>query len=145
MADYGQDLVDRGTERLKGTWEYAGEEKDLIVEDISYPDFKLVQQYGALSAQLAALEDADPDEVDGEDLEEQVDNLGDFSWEGENEDPDFIPSMISEKLVQPKLNPESDDVPARLVRAIVQGMMETWQESDEVSKAREEMPLEGNG
>lgn len=141
MANYGQDIVDRGLERLQGTWEYNGEEYDLIVEDISYPDFKLAQQYGALSAQFAELEDADPEDIDAEALGEQVENLGDFSWEGE-EDEDFIPSMIAEKLVKPEV--DVHQTPMGKLRAIVQGMMETWGEAEDMAEAREEMPLEGN-
>jgi hypothetical protein len=141
MSNYGQEVVDRGLERLKGTWEYNGEEYDLLVEDISYPDFKLVQQYGALSAQFAAIEDGE--DVDAEGLEEQVENLGDFSWEAEDEDPDFIPGMIDEKLVRPEVDPS--ETPTQKLRALVEGMMGAWQESEDIAEAREEMPLEGNG
>jgi len=142
MSDYGQAIVDRGTERLKGTWEYSGSEYDLIVEDISYPDFKLVQQYGALSAQFAAIEEGDIDDIDGEDLETQVDNLGNFSWESEDDETDFIPGMIDAKLIKPEVDPET--TPTGKLRALVEGMMGAWQESEDIAEAREEMPLEGN-
>ena len=142
MSNYGQDVLDDGLERLKGTWEYAGTEYDLLVEDISYPDFKLAQQYGALSAQFAALEDTDPEDVDVEGLEEQVENLGDFSWETEDEQTDFVPGMIDAKLIKPDV--DIDETSQGKLSALVEGMMQTWQESDEVEQAREEMPLEGN-
>ena len=142
MADYGQDLVDRGLEILKGSWEYDGEKKDLLVEDISYPDFKLAQQYGVLSARFQSLEDADPDDIDEDELAEQVESLDDFSWESEDEDKDFVVTMVENKLVKPNANPES--LPTSMLRALVEGMMETWQESEDVATAKEEMPLEGN-
>lgn len=143
MSNYGQEVLDDGLERLKGTWEYAGNEYDLLVEDISYPDFKLAQQYGALSAQFAALEEADSEEVDVDGLEEQVENLGHFSWETSEEQTDFVPGMIDAKLVKPDV--DIDETSQAKLSALVEGMMNTWQESDEVEKAREEMPLEGNG
>ena len=142
MSDYGQAIVDRGLERLKGTWTYNDEEYKLIVEDISYPDFKLAQQYGALSAQFASLEDADPEDVDIEGLEEQVKNLSSFSWEDEDNQSDFVPGMIDAKLIKPEV--DIDTTSTQKLRALVEGMMKTWQESDEVAEAREEMPLEGN-
>lgn len=141
MSDYGQDLVDRGLEILKGKWEYQGDEKDLLVEDISYPDFKLAQQYGALSAQLNGVTEENAGDLDADALQEQVENLGDFSWEDEG-DEDFIATMIEHKLVRPEVDPET--LPASLLRALVQGMMETWYESENVAAAKEEMPIEGN-
>jgi len=140
MADFGQDIVDRGLERLRGTWTYDGEEYDLIVEDISYPDFKLAQQYGAISAQLANAESAD--DLDAEALNEQAENLGTFSWEDEGNERDFVPGMIDAKLVKPDV--AIDNTSTAKLRALVEGMMSTWSEAEDVAKARDEMPLEGN-
>jgi hypothetical protein len=140
MSDYGQELVDRGLERLRGTWTYNGDEYDLLVEDISYPDFKLAQQYGALSAQLAEIED--PEDVDADALTEQAEALGQFSWEDDGENTDFIPGMIDAKLVKPDVDIHNTST-AKL-RALVEGMMSTWGEADDVAAARDEMPLEGN-
>lgn len=142
MSDYGQDILDDGLERLDGTWEYAGREFDLKVEDISYPDYKLVQQYAALSQQVNTLEQKeDIDARDIENLNEQAENLDQFSWEGD-EDEDFVPSVINAKLIQPNVEIENTSV-AKL-RALLEGMMQAWQESTDVENARGQMPIEGN-
>jgi len=142
MADYGQDILNDGLDRLNGTWEYQNVEYELVVKDISYPDFQLAQQYAALSQQVSALqdrEDVSEEEIRG--LNEQAESLDDFSWENDG-DADFIPSMVEEKLVKPEV--ELSETNVGKLRALVAGMMETWQAESGVSEAQEEMPLEGN-
>jgi len=142
MSNYGQDVLNDGLERLEGTWEYAGEEYDLVVDDISYPDFKLAQEYAAISAQVNALENAESiDESDVEEIQASAEGLDNFSWE-DSGDEDFIVTMIDAKLVKPEV--DIDTTPVRKLRALLEGMFETWQSDKEVESAREEMPLEGN-
>jgi len=144
MSDYGQDILNEGLDRLEGTWSYAGEEYGLLVEDISYPDFKLAQEYAALSAQVSALEDAESiDESDVESIQATAEDLDNFSWESDNGETDFIVTMIQAKLIKPEVN--VDNTPVRKLRALLEGMFQTWQEDTNVEQAREKMPLEGNG
>lgn len=144
MSDYGQDIVDRGTERLKGTWEYAGEEYDLLVEDIERGDKKLMRKYmGAVAPVLEAQEnDEELSEEDAKEIEEELDRLGSYSWvDGELGDDPLAPVM-EEKLVQPEADPDS--LPDSKFDALIRGMFEAFQEADDVKSAREEMHLEGN-
>lgn len=141
MPDYGQEILDDGLERLQGTWQYRGQAFDLVVEDIGYSDWKLVQQYGALSAQVDAFEGQDDiSEADVEALAEQAESLEDFSWEGDDENPDFVETIIEEKLVRPEVDLETTS--SDKVGAIVEGMIQTWQSSHDVEQAQGEMPLD---
>jgi len=141
MADYGQDLLNDGLERLQGEWAYRGQTFDLVVEDIGYSDWKLVQQYGALSAQVNAFDDQDDiSEADVEALAEQAESLEDFSWEAPDENPDFVETLIDEKLVRPEVDLETTS--SDKVGAIVEGMIQTWQRSHDVEAAEGEMPLD---
>lgn len=144
MANYGQDVVDRGTERLKGTWEYAGETYDLIVEDIERGDKQLIQRYMSAIAPILQAEenDSDIDESDIEAIENELEALGSYSWMDNELGDDPLAPVVSEKLIQPQADPAK--LPDRKFEALITGMMETWQESDEIAEAREEMPLEGN-
>jgi len=143
MPDYGQSLLDDGLERLRGTWEYRGEEYDLLVEDISYPDWQLVQQYAAIAGQVQSLDDSggeiSDDVVDS--LTEQAESLDNFSWE-DGGDADFVESVINEKLLAPEVDLQvtSQDK----ISALIEGMMQTWSRSTDVEAAEEEMPIEGN-
>jgi len=143
MPDYGQSLLDDGLERLRGTWEYRGEEYDLLVEDISYPDWQLVQQYAAIAGQVQSLDDSggeiSDDVVDS--LTEQAESLDNFSWE-DGGDADFVESVINAKLLAPEVDLQvtSQDK----ISALIEGMMQTWSRSTDVEAAEEEMPIEGN-
>jgi len=144
MSDFGQGLIDRGVKPIRGSWEFDGQEKDLDVKPISYPDWKLVQQYAALSARIDSLDSDDVDESDIEDVQKAAEQLGDFSWEGEDTDVDWIVTAIENNLVNPDVDPRTDPLP--ITTAIIQGMIEAWQESPRVAEAKDEMPVdEGNG
>jgi hypothetical protein len=152
--NYGQDVLDEHDEIIRGTWEYGGEEYALKCESISYADFKLVQQYGAIAGQVAAIEAeaeataADGDAADSdleaqvEDVQERAEGLDDFSWEADDEDRDFVESVIGEKLVQPE--PDLATTSPQKLSALVDGMIEAWQEGETVAQAKAEMPVEGN-
>lgn len=145
MPNYGQDIVDRGTERLKGTWDYQGEEYNLIVEDISYADKRLLQKYISVTAPVIQAQEAgdEIDEADAEEIEARLNDLGSYSWMDSEIESDPVIPVVREKLIRPDTEP--DNLPDEKLNPLVQGMMETWEESDEIEKAREEMPLEGNG
>jgi len=144
MSDYGQDLIDRGVKPIEGTWEFDEQENALDVEPISYPDWKLIQQYAALSARIDSLDGDDVDESDIEDVQEAAERLGDFSWESDGEEVDWIVTAIENNLVKPDVDPRSDPLP--ITTAIIQGMIEAWQESPRVAEAKDEMPIDkGNG
>jgi len=145
MADYGQDIVDSGTETLKGTWEWRGEEKDLKVENILRGDKKLMRKYmGAVAPVLQAQENGEElTEEDVEEVEEELNDLGSYSWvDGEMGDYPLAPVM-EEKLLRPKADP--DEITDLKFEALIKGMFETFEEADDVAEARDEMPLEGNG
>jgi len=143
MPDYGQSLLDDGLERLRGTWEYRGEEYDLLVEDISYPDWQLVQQYAAIAGQVQSLDDSGGEISDEvvDSLTEQAENLDNFSWE-DGGDADFVESVINAKLLAPEVDLQvtSQDK----ISALIEGMMHTWSRSVDVEQAEGEMPIEGN-
>jgi len=142
MSNYGQDVLNAGLDRLEGTWEYDGQEFDLVVEDINYPDFQLAQQYAAVAQQIATLEDRESvAESDVEAIAQQAEDLDNFSWE-EDGGADFVVSLIAHKLIKPEV--DVTDTSVSKLRALVGGMMEAWQEESGVEQAREEMPLEGN-
>jgi len=144
MSDYGQDLIKRGVKPIEGTWEFDGQENDLDVEALSYTDWKLVQKYAALSARVDSLEEEDIDESEVENIEETAESLDDFSWEDEDEEVDFIETLIDNCLVKPDINPRKDPLP--IVVAIVEGMVEAWEKSPRVAEAEDEMPVDkGNG
>lgn len=145
MSDYGQDIVDRGTERLKGTWEYNGEEYDLLVEDVERGDKKLMRQYmGAVAPVLQAQEnDEELSEEDAREVEAELERLGTYSWmDGDDIDGDPLAPVMDAKLIQPEADP--DNLPDSKFDALIRGMFETFQEADDVAEARGEMPLEGN-
>lgn len=143
MPDYGQSLLDDGLERLRGTWEYRGEEYDLLVEDISYPDWQLVQQYAAIAGQVQSLDESggeiSDDVVDS--LTEQAENLDNFSWE-DGGDADFVESVINAKLLAPEVDLQQTSQDK--ISALIEGMMQTWSRATDVEQAEEEMPIEGN-
>jgi len=143
MPDYGQSLLDDGLERLRGTWEYRGEEYDLLVEDISYPDWQLVQQYAAIAGQVQSLDESGGEVSDDvvDSLTEQAESLDNFSWE-DGGDADFVESVINAKLLAPEVDLQvtSQDK----ISALIEGMMQTWSRSVDVEQAEGEMPIEGN-
>jgi len=143
MADYGQSLLDDGLEQLRGTWEYRGNEYDLLVEDISYPDWQLVQQYAAIAGQVQSLDESEGEISDDvvDSLTEQAENLDNFSWE-DGGDADFVESVINAKLLAPEVDLQvtSQDK----ISALIEGMMQTWSRSVDVEQAEGEMPIEGN-
>lgn len=143
MPDYGQSLLDDGLDRLKGTWEYRGNEYDLLVEDISYPDWQLVQQYAAIAGQVQSLDESEGEISDDvvDSLTEQAEDLDDFSWEDDG-DTDFVESVIGAKLLAPKV--ELTQTSQDKISALIEGMMQTWSRSVDVEAAEEEMPIEGN-
>jgi len=142
MSDYGEDVLDRD-EVLEGTWTYGGNTYDLEVNDISGRDMRLIQDYTDIAARVAAVDD-DASEADIEQINEKAEGLDDFSWEdGDGETP-YIQSIIDEKLVRPDV--DVDNTGYSKLRAIFEGIMQTWQESKTVANAKDEMPLdEGNG
>jgi len=142
MSNYGQDVLNEGLEHLEGMWSYGGGEYDLTVENMGYNDWKLVQQYAALSQQVATLEGKENiDDSDVEAVSKQAERLDNFSWEDDG-DVDFVATLIENKLVEPRV--DLDTTPSDKVSAIVEGMLKTWQSAKDVEEAREEMPLEGN-
>lgn len=143
MSEFGQDLVNDAGTLLTDTWEYNGQQNELKVRNISYPDWRLVKEYAALAAgvQGAAESGDDVDEEDLERLQEQAESLDNFSWEDDDADNDFIVSVVEEKLVRPDVDVSETSEPVLV--ALVEGMMQAWQEDRPTREAREEMPVEG--
>lgn len=140
MSDeYGQAFVNNADQLLDGTWTYQGKENNLQVRNISYPDFKLIQQYGALAGSLENIDEDDLDEQNLEALKDQADELGNFSWE-DDEERDFVVSIVDEKLVRPDVDVTQTD--HHVLTALVEGMLETWQEDDSVKAAKGDMPVD---
>lgn len=144
---YGQDIVNDAEQLLEGTWEWDGTEYELKVYNIGYKDKNRIQQYGALAATVDGVaENADEIELGEEELEQlqqQAESLESFSWEDDDADDDWIASVIDEKLVRPEVDIEQTS--SHKLGAIVEGMMETWEESQSVKNAKAEMPVqEGN-
>jgi len=145
MSDnYGQSLVNDADKLLEGTWEYDNTEYLLKCRNISYKDMRRVQQYGALAASVSAIgsQDGDIGEEEIEVVNQQADKLEDFSWEDDG-DEDWIASVVDEKLVKPDVDIE--ETSSGKLRALVEGMLSTWRESQSVKNAKDEMPLEGEG
>lgn len=141
MSDeYGQAFVNNADQLLDGTWTYQGQENNLQVRNISYPDFKLIQQYGALAGSLENVDPEDVDDAEIEQLAEQADELDNFSWEDDDGDMDFIVSVVEEKLVRPDVNVDETD--HHVLVALVEGMIATWQEDSDVQAAKGEMPVD---
>jgi hypothetical protein len=145
MSEYGQSIIEQ-THTLEGHWSYGGNSYKLEVEDISGHDFGLIQEYTQLAMGVEAMGD-DPDNVSESDIEElnsKAENLDNFSWESEDGDTDLVQSVIQAKLVKPDV--EISTTGHSKLQALFEGMMETWQESEAVKSAKEDMPLdEGNG
>jgi len=141
---YGQDIVNDAEQILEGTWSWQGTEYELKVYNIGYKDKRRIEQYGTLAATVDGMaengDEIDIDETELERLQEQAENLENFSWEDDDEDTDWIASVVSEKLVRPEVDIEQTSTPK--LSAIVQGMMETWEESQSVKNAKAEMPVE---
>ena len=141
---YGQDIVNDAEQILDGTWEWDNREYELRVRNISYKDKRRIQQYGALAATVDGMaenaEDVDLGEEEIESLQNQAENLENFSWEEEDEDSDWIASVVEEKLVRPDVDVEQTSTPK--LGAIIEGMMQAWEESQSVKNAKKEMPVE---
>jgi len=144
---YGQEIVNDAEQILEGKWEWNETEYELKVYNIGYKDKRRIQQYGTLAATVDGMaDDADDIEI-GEDeietLQEQAESLENFSWEDDEEDRDWIASVVEEKLVRPEVDVEQTSTPK--LGAIIEGMMQTWEESQSVKNAKAEMPVdEGN-
>jgi len=145
---YGSRFVNNADKKLTGTWTYQGETSTLVVKNIGYPDWKLVQQYGSLASGFNAVEESASDDPEQavevtEELASQADDLDNFSWEAPDEDPDFMVSLIEEKLIDPDVDVSktSRDVLA----ALIDGMIAEWAADDDIQAAHDEMPVdEGN-
>jgi len=138
-GNYGQSVLDQTT-TLKGTWEYNGQEFDLEVKDISGSDWQLIHEYQDIAQGVMSLEDEE-DIPEGriEDINEKAENLDNFSWESGDGSEPFVQSVLDEKLVNP--SPDVENTGMSKLRALFEGVMLAWQESDEVADAKEEMPL----
>lgn len=133
---FGQHVIDQiDEETVEGSWSYNGEEYDLEVRDIAKGDLDRIQKY-------AQLTDA---QAEGEEIsEEDVEEIGNFSWEDEDSDEDWLNTVLRSKLESPEIG-DPDDQPIRLLMSLFQGMMEAWTDPGDVAEAREDMPLdEGN-
>jgi len=145
---YGGHLVNNAGELLDGTWTYHGEENNLQVRNISYPDWKLVQQYAQVAASIEATADAASEDAEaagelGQAALEQAEQLDNFSWETEGAESDFMMSLIEEKLVKPEV--DVGETSSGVLAALVDGMVGAWQSSKDRREAKAEMPLdEGN-
>jgi hypothetical protein len=60
----------------------------------------------------------------------------------EADEVDAIRRIVDEFLIAPDINP--DDIGVGKLRSLFVGMRETWETSDEIESATEEMPIEGN-
>lgn len=143
--EYGQSVLEQ-THVLEGTWEFAGNEYDLEVADISGEDFNLIQRYMEIAMGVEAVGN-DPEAVSDEDIDtlnEKAETLDDFSWEDKDENKGFIQSVIDAKLERPKV--DVNNTGQSKLQALFGGMMQAWQESESVKTSKEAMPLdEGNG
>lgn len=119
---------------IEGTWSIDGQEFALITEDTAKGTLNTIDEYLKVAAQIDAAEGPDdiPDDV--------VEDLPDFPWEDENEDIDFIESVLKEKLKKPDIDIE--ETPTRKLSALFEGMMEAWGEGTKVTEAKEEMPID---
>jgi hypothetical protein len=143
---FGQNLVNDADTLLDGTWTYDNTEYELRCRNISYKDLRRVQQYGALAASVSAVGEGVEDggeigEAELEAINQQADNLDNFSWEETEGDGDWVASVVEEKLVKPDVDIEQTSAPK--LRALVEGMMDAWGESTKVQNAKDEMPVEG--
>lgn len=137
MSEYGQDILE-STDTLKGTWEYNDTTYDLLVEDIPYPTYSLIMDVAQIAFKATEGED-----ISDED-KEKVRQMDDLPWEDEYETDDFVSLLVLDKLVKPEVDLQSAG--AGQIRALVEGMLRTWQESNEVADAKSEMGLDqGNG
>jgi hypothetical protein len=59
----------------------------------------------------------------------------------EADEVDAIRRIVDEFLVAPDIDP--DDIGVGKLRSLFVGMRETWESSDDIEAATEEMPLEG--
>ena len=131
-TEYGADILTQ-SETIEGTWEYNGEEYKLEVKDISKQTLDLVEDYAALAQNIAFLqrsEDMNEDEIDEriEEINKQAEDLENFSWEDEDDDTDFIESIVNEKLVKPDIDPS--EVRVHKLRHVFEGMFKAWQEGN---------------
>lgn len=117
---------------LKGTWSIDDKEFDLVVEGISKGTLNLIEEYMQAARQAERIED---DEA----AENLAEGLEDFPWEN-GQDKDAIDSIIDAKLVKPEIRAE--DIDFRKLLAIVEGMMQAWQEGEQYREAKQEMPID---
>jgi len=134
---YGTEVA-TSVERIEGSWSINGETYTLITEDTRKETLDLIGEYMEVAA---TVEDASGPEDIPDGLGEDIDN---FRWEDEDNEMDMVESVISEKLIKPEVN--ASDVPQRKLSALFEGMMQAWNEGEQIKAAKAEMPLdEGNG
>ena len=138
--DYGAEIATR-TDTIEGTWSLGGETYNLEVKDAKYKTLRLLQEYATLAQSIDGV-GTDPTEEELESIEEQAENLENFPWEDDNSNVDFVKSIFDEKLINPDI--DADEANARAISAILQGIINAWQEGESVKAAKEEMPVEGN-
>lgn len=138
MSDeYGTDVA-TSVERLEGSWSINGKSYKLVTEDTRKETLDLIGEYMEIAA---TVENAEGESDIPEGLGEDLDN---FSWEDDDSEKDMVESVVDEKLIKPDV--EVSQVPQRKLRALFEGMMEAWNEGEQVKAAKTEMPLDkGNG
>lgn len=127
MADYGAEFLTE-TETIEGTWEYDGQEFDLLVEDISVGSFELLQKYSEVAQEAATL-DGDVDENKLASVNEKAENLDPLPWEDDVEADGFLEATIEAKLVKPDV--AISNARAHKLRAVFEGMIAAWQEGNQ--------------
>jgi hypothetical protein len=134
--EYGAEVA-TSVETIEGTWSINGQTFKLQTKDTRKETLDLIEEY----MEVAQTVDSAEDESDiPEGLGKDIDN---FSWEDEDSDTDMVESVIGEKLVKPEV--DVSQVPQRKLGALFEGMMEAWQEGEQVKSAKAEMPVsEGN-
>jgi len=133
MSDeYGANYATQ-KETIEGTWSIDDREFKLETEDVSKATLDLIGEY----TQLAAMFE------EGEVPEDAGEELDDFPWEDEDDDRDFIESVVGEKLHKPEI--DVNDTASRKLSAIFAGMFDAWQEGTVVKDAKDGMPLEDEG
>lgn len=130
MSDTSSFWTERETVSTEVT--YGDRTEEIRVRDITKGELEKVEKHERVALRAAQ----------GTASEEELDNLPDFEWEDEDEDVDYIESLIDEKLLSPDVDP--NDVPTQKLRVLVEGMLDAWGADTEIKAAAEEMPVEGN-
>jgi len=132
--NYGAEIA-TSKETIKGTWEWDGEEYDLITKDTTKGTLDLIGEYMEVAQTVENAEGED-------DIPEGLgSDLDDFPWDHDHgSDADMVEIVVGEKLVKPEV--DVNEVPMRKIRALFEGMLEAWNAGETVKDAKGQMPVD---